>query len=174
MYFENEKTGFLYRELAKAAIDAALQHNPFYKKDAIRDAIREYWIELLFAMTNKYTSHQDPKEFVNDIRNIQSELNNKYSGKIICRLSHAQKSLAVFLKYLWCMGGIEEPPVCPIDRRVLWEAGIKDEKTGRAKKWTELNDLDEYKQWLKKIAEVAKGKDKSMAHWELEIWNTPS
>lgn len=166
MNFENEKTKFLYRELAKAAINAALQHNKFYPTQYInQNNIKEYWTDLLFEMIEKYKSPQIPKVFVNDICDIKTKLTNKYSDEITCRLSHTQKSLSVFLKYLWCMGKIEEPPVCPIDRKVLWEADLRD------KNWTELDDRKEYQDWLKKIEKAAKDKAKSIAQWELEIWN---
>ena len=61
--------------------------------------------------------------------NNDQEINHLFckldkSGDIIAdeygiRIAQCQKSLSLYLKYLWCYGLIETPPVCPIDRVIL-------------------------------------------------------
>jgi hypothetical protein len=43
------------------------------------------------------------------------------------RIGLAQKALNLYLKYLWCLGEIHEPPHCPLDSIVLGQVpGCKD------------------------------------------------
>ena len=64
----------------------------------------------------------------------------------------------LYLKYLWCIDIICEPPHCPIDKIILNK--LKDYKTS----WTKMNK-DDYIRAIKKINFV-RGKE-SIAQWEL-------
>ena len=75
------------------------------------------------------------------------------------RIAHAQKSLSVFLKHLWCMDIISTPPECPVDSIILSKVGIRDIA------WSSINEIKSHE---KIIYEVAKRSGaKCLAEWEL-------
>jgi len=80
------------------------------------------------------------------------------------KLSVAQKSLSLALKHSWLHGAIDEPPVCPVDRRVLNEAA---RITGQPwfTNWTEVNDIPTYERHLDLLTHAAG--TRSLAVWEL-------
>jgi hypothetical protein len=53
-------------------------------------------------------------------------------GELGYKYGVAQKLLNLFLKYLWCLGTIAEPPHCPVDRIIIGKTCYKD------KNWTEI------------------------------------
>ena len=74
----------------------------------------------------------------------------------------AQKLLNLCLKYHWCLGRIEEPPHCPVDRIVI------DKTSFRGKlNWTDIRSREKYAAVIADIAQLAKGEGLSIAEWEL-------
>ena len=74
------------------------------------------------------------------------------------------------LKHLWYNGKIDEPPCCPVDRRILTIANA----TGSEAKWTHLDTLDAYREKLKLLhtASARFGiQPISLAQWELHKFN---
>jgi hypothetical protein len=83
------------------------------------------------------------------------------------RLGTVQKALNFYLKYLWCLGRVQRPPHCPFDSQIIGELGI----TPRIK-FTSLDSRQEYR----KLASAARTRarqerDRSIAHWELRVFN---
>jgi len=80
-------------------------------------------------------------------------------------VGRAQKALNVYLKSLWCLGRISDPPPhYPFDRRILVDVlKLKDTK------WTAMNDVEEYQRWVSKARAAANGL--SPAEWELREWS---
>lgn len=77
----------------------------------------------------------------------------------------AQKSLNLYLKYLWCLSEVPMPPHCTVDGIVLRAAGVHGS-------WTKCDSIEEYKRWigeLKKHAKKHAGTDK-LAEWEILVW----
>ena len=81
------------------------------------------------------------------------------------RIAHAQKSLALYLKHLWCRGDLAMPPACPVDRLMLTHAkapyGLRT--------WTSTNDVARYRLQLECLRTAANGK--ALAVWELVEFN---
>ena len=80
------------------------------------------------------------------------------------RIGVAQKALNLFLKFLWCLGEIHEPPHCPFDSIVIGR--LKD---CEGIKWTEFNDIETYEHLVRQARAEAKGL--SLAEWELRLYN---
>lgn len=82
------------------------------------------------------------------------------------RIGAAQKAINLFVKFLWCLNdNFPTPPHCPIDRGILKEVSIY-------KSWTQLDSINTYQDWIKKIGEHARLKGfTSIAEWELDLWN---
>ena len=180
-----EQSSIDVNQAARMAIKAAVERNPTYSDDANIEKIHKTWIEELISLFDKYKNKEQTKEvFVDDVIELQRKMNasfpdsfrnnGKSKGKNkdrdkyekVFRVAHAQKSLSIFLKHMWCITpDMPMPPVCPIDRRILQEAKIYDP-------WTKLNCIKTYKKWLEKLECVA-GKE-PLAKWELVKWNQPS
>jgi len=73
-----------------------------------------------------------------------------------------QKILNLYLKYLWSINLIVEPPHCPIDSIIL--SHLNDYVT----RWTKMNK-EKYVRIINKI-NLTRG-DKSIAEWELSVFS---
>jgi hypothetical protein len=171
------------RNLEKAlssAISAAVQHNSLYRKEATskeKESVRCKWTAFLKLKKKDYENEQTVEKYENDIQELSDLMNESFSESFLSephqkfktepgfRISHAQKSLSVFLKHLWCMGEAATPPQCPVDARILTMAGKKYPNT----KWGYVNSIDEHR---KKISflEAATEASQSLAEWELEVF----
>jgi hypothetical protein len=77
----------------------------------------------------------------------------------------AQKLLNLYLKYLWCVGYIAEPPHCPIDRIIIGKTSFRDRLN-----WTEMKEA-EYREVIGEITSLARSKGSTPAQWELENYH---
>ena len=144
----------------------------------------QFWKTKLKEYAVKYEEKRDDEFFIKDVVAFQKEFeafNNKFEGEGI-RIAQCQKSLSVYLKWLWCLGHLNnEPPMCPIDRNVL-NACYKNldkkadkeerkliQKVNRDGGWGQINDLDEYKGLVNIVKKVAG--TQSPAVWELSLFN---
>jgi hypothetical protein len=71
------------------------------------------------------------------------------------RIAHAQKSLSLLLKHYWCNNAMSEPPLCPIDRRILLIAEARHAQA----KWTDIDTMNDYRA---KLAMLNVAKQSSM------------
>ncbi len=175
-----------------------------YSKDVSDDKkveIKHYWMDKLRELGEKYKVEQEEKQFFKDVLFLRSVMNKKFPYEFRnpkCpgfRIAHAQKSLAVYLKHLWCMGRIPEPPVCPLDATIIgkaWEnknlskqekhqitSQLDKNKNGRllhaVSAWGHIDTEKEYYTKLE-ILNIARG-ELTLAQWELlnfEIPNKPA
>ena len=88
-------------------------------------------------------------------------------GKHNFRIGSAQKLLNLQLKYLWCLGMIEQPPHCPIDSIILNVAGVTD------KGWTNMNCVGCYQEMIDIMKREASKISPflSLAGWELREYS---
>ena len=167
-------------EAANLGIRAAVERNPTYKANiskADKTKIHKKWTGLLIGLLEKYQLPQTPETFINDVAYLCTAMNESQFKKLFInagrgndnnypkcfRVAHAQKSLSVFLKHMWLIrDDMPTPPVCPIDGIILKAVGSNGA-------WTKLNDLDEYKEFLRIVKKVS---GDNMAEWELLKWNS--
>lgn len=165
---------------------AAVQRNLLYSNEVgylhpKRKEVRVFWEQRVNDISKQdMTSHQ----YENSFLDLRDEMNKRFKdsfGVKGFRISHAQKGLSVFLKHLWCMDLIEEPPQCPVDRRILVEIqkAVKDEdlknigwtrKDFKAIAWTTVDSIEDHRKIMKAIQTI-KGA-MSFALWELEAFPT--
>lgn len=180
MSLEQAKQNFLIRynegrTIEKAisrAISAAAQHNPLYI-DGIsqyrRNPIRDFWAQKLIQIAEKYVAEQEVAVYETDILDLKQAMNDRY-GKYFringdqtgFRISHSQKSISVFLKHLWCMGLIETPPLCPVDRIILGIAGHRNPVLP----WTRVNTIEQHRDHVQLLLTAGNAYPK-LAHWEI-------
>ena len=84
------------------------------------------------------------------------------------RIAHAQKSLSLVLKHMWCHGFLTDPPpVCVIDSIILRAAAARGAGT-HAVTWTRVASLKAYREHLAICQRAAGGHN--IAIWELFIF----
>jgi hypothetical protein len=171
---------------------AAAQRAHLYTPNLDHRVVLPYWESLLNEYVEKYKSERNVEDFIKDCETIKQKMNDKY-GKFFknggepdgfedgFRLAHAQKSLSIALKHLWCREELSEknhkyyPPVCPID-------GIILKKAGSGESWTKVNHVERhngvpaadkpvYKEHLALVREKAcKDGYDNLSVWELFLW----
>ena len=184
-----EKKKFVHGCILKGAISAAVntrsQKNPVYSLSRIERSIKaelvSFWKEKLVEYATNYIKEKkDSQYFITDVLKFQSDINKSFKDCFYnnegIRIAQCQKSLSVYLKWLWCLGELKyEPPVCPIDRYVLSECRRHSNEAQRAiidkvnkdGGWGAINDPDTYEKLVAIIEDVSK----SAAVWELFFYN---
>lgn len=160
------------------AIVSAVRRNPTYSRDLPREQrneLVEFWHNELIQRGSKYLrSVQTLNTYVGDIIDMKASINARY-GEFLhndvssgIRISQCQKSLSVYLKYMWCQNiAVVDPPLCPIDRIVLSHCGIFDIS------WTRIDDADTLWRIIAAVTSHAQGYPccDSVAEWELCMFN---
>ena len=149
--------------------NAASQRNRLYAEKLAEEKrleVRHFWEDQLQQKYLKYKNEVPFKTFIKDVLEICKEMNKKfnspeYFSETGFRISHGQKSFSVYLKHLWCLGLIEKPPACPVDRRILKIAGAPADKQS----WGKTNSICEYARQVNYIKKAA-GSD-HISDWEV-------
>jgi len=162
-----------------SGITASVQHNSLYRKNVeqdLKDAVLCEWRSYLGALVERYKEPQCVEVYEQDIENLKKVMNDKFSEAFLSkphkryktdpgfRLSHAQKSISVFLKHLWCMGEVACPPQCPVDRSILEVAGKRYPDT----KWGYVNSIEEHRQKVGFLEKAMVQLSEPLAEWELK------
>ncbi|WP_138485388.1 hypothetical protein [Dyadobacter bucti] len=153
------------------SINASVSRNDTYAshtKDWQRGMVKDFWSKQVIDISAKYATQVQTKEtFDNDIMFLKRIMNETY-GELFegsnFKISHAQKSLSVYLKHLWCMRLSLVPPRCPVDRQILKVAGAPQNMIP----WTEVDDIKIYRGHCNLLAQKANvEKFENVACWEL-------
>ena len=164
------KKDFLMHEFYVLSIGGAFQRGNVYKKDNVSENdkknFRDKLEKELILISNQYIEKEISGE--KHIKNIQRLIDFSKNNKILngekLKLGTVQKLLNLYLKYLWSATKIKIPPHCPFDRIILGKLGIKDN-------WTQLNNLETYKEWVDVAQKEATKINLEIAEWELEAFN---
>jgi len=162
---------------------------PVYSSDVKnREDAKFAWMDKLERLGWKYQCVQTKEQFIKDVFELQDYINgSSYSTSFFnnrIRIGQCQKSLSVYLKWMWCQNELASiPPVCPIDRQVLQEcyrvlrskkAGTKNELIDCRTAWSNLDDKDLYERLVNITEKVAGLQDESLtAVWELFAFKEP-
>ena len=163
---------------------------PVYSSNAEnREDAVFFWMVELETLGEKYKHDKQTKEqFIQDVFTLQDNINNSNYNTCFqnnhIRLGQCQKSLSVFLKWMWCQNELADiPPVCPIDRQVLQKCYtvLRSSKKGSEKElrncgtaWTKLDDRSLYCDLIaitEKVADLEN--EPSTAVWELFAFREP-
>jgi hypothetical protein len=152
------------------AFDAALQRNKLYDFDTSqgrRKEIKIYCMDEILRISKKYEKVVSVEDFEKDILELQASMNERY-GRYFedggFKISHAQKSLSVFLKIQWASRRHEvPPPLCPVDRKILIHAGERNPDA-----WTKVITMPEYRRHIRILKNASRGHGcNDLACWEL-------
>lgn len=163
----------------KSAIVSSVRRNPTYSSGLClsrKHEIIDFWKQEIIKRSDKYfKTTKTIDEYIDDVLEMKGAINAhfceglKNSISLGLRVSHCQKSLSVYLKYMWCYNITSiVPPACPIDRIVLTHCGISDIA------WTRLNDKKKFRKILSIIEKTRhnNGCCRSIAEWELCLFNS--
>jgi hypothetical protein len=148
------------------ALNAAVQHNKFYENVSLsideKNGIRKFWFDELDKFREVYGFNNPPEIFIDHVIEFRDNCLSK-NKDIVFLISHAQKSLSVYAKHLWCMNLISQPEICPVDRMILSKTNCPIEK----RSWTKVNTKKNYLEHINYIKEMASANGQTIAEWEL-------
>ncbi len=157
------------------ALSSSLKRNPTYARgarQAERSALRQSWRNELVQIADSYSAQQTLARYEQDVVGLVQRIRSSHEGALCAgpsgsgwgfRVAHAQKSLSLLLKHLWCHGLIVEPPACPVDFTILVKAGAPV----ALRNWTSLDSITDYQERVKVLRAAANAKRRSLAVWEL-------
>lgn len=147
-----------------------------------RNGVRDGWSEALAELVLPYETtagHGTVAQFRDDILTLQDRMNNDFFEFFLqrpsgvyqpgFRIAHAQKSMSLVLKHLWCHGFVPQPPQCPVDRSVLRIARAPSAEW----RWTDVNTLAEHDAKIVFLARATPTHPEApldLAEWELAIF----
>ena len=164
------KQNFLRSEFWILSWNASVQRALKYRKknEVERAAFREYIISYCNnRILPKYEKDQSESDHINNIVELYEHASSYPDQELLLKpynLGVSQKLLNLQLKYLWCVGAVETPPHCPVDRIILNHTKLKNKMN-----WTQITTIADYMKAIDAIKEVAG--DKEIALWELESYD---
>ncbi len=163
---------YILEELWILAWNASVQHASLYIPGAYKDnreEINELKNKIVKFVSDtvipRYKNKLDEKQHcmnINDLIVYANMVDTGVLGENRYKYGVAQKLLNLILKYYWCVGEIEEPPHCPIDRII-----IDRTKYRGSINWTQILTESEYLKVIGAIRKLALAKETSIAKWEL-------
>jgi len=174
------KWEFIKDQVLANSIHGALQRGKVYADPTAytsqnRKALRTRLAELLCDLAKQYSNTVTGDKHKENIGQIADTLTAAFRGKNLLRndrfrIGIAQKSLNLYLKYLWCLDKIPMPPHCPFDFRIIAKLPLTDHQK-KDLQWTELDSLDDYQALVDAGLEKIKNtRYASLAEWELAEW----
>lgn len=169
------KQDFLNNEFWVLTFSGAFQRAGVYKPNIGSENKKEFRQDVI-AIINEHVGVYKSKKITErdhckNIGKIKKCISNKWrrllnGGNI--RIGICQKLVNLYLKYLWCIGEVNQPPHCPVDRSILNHC--KNKKI-RNINWTTLDSIKVYKNIMQEIYNIAKKDKLSIAEWELKTFN---
>lgn len=167
---EENKKKFINNEILTLIILGGLGRGSVYPtgiQENDKVGFKIFLRKQLYQYGKKYRNNVSEKDHIANIKQITQEITNRYS-KILkdnkFRIGTAQKLLNLYLKYLWVLDEIPEPPHCPFDRKII-------EKLGLDINWTKLDSIDDYRKMIERARNIARDNNLSIAGWELKAWS---
>lgn len=181
----NQKTDFLITELIKCTINASLMTRnkafPIYNSNNFKSTTKNDFTKDIKLNLLKYLNDFKSLDEIGHIARIE-ELSNYlsikyceilYNGRF--RIGISQKLVNLFSKYMWVIGKIDKPYHCPIDSviklKLLTEFNKLEHRDIELDDWTKLDNINDYKIYIKFISEISEKSNLSIAEWELENWS---
>ena len=161
---------FLKDELFSLTLMATVQRSGVYRTGTTereRKAFQSALKTRLELIAQGYSSKVSEETHIKNILELSTQLSASHVGILQgnrFRIGAAQKALNLYLKYLWCIGKILEPPHCPFDFQIIAKIPAYKGPT-----WTVLDSEDDYRDLVKAAKSKAQGS--SLADWELETYN---
>ena len=170
---DEQQWQFMRSQALVLSVMAAFQRPrplPIYSPNAneeSRRAVQEAVKRRLRLFEPGYAVIPNEETHIQNIESLANEVSSQHAASLTngsFRIGTAQKALNLYLKYLWCLGRIPEPPHCPVDAVTL--RGINELADIR---WTQITTTGQYMRCINALRRRANGE--SLARWELRLWN---
>ena len=159
---------FLIKLALSDTLCSSLQRAKIYV-DGVTDNQKQQFKETFKTKLSRiepaYAKTVDDETHVQKIQSFATSLSQQFQDMFRdqhVKIGVAQKGVNLFLKYLWSLDRIPEPPHCPIDAIVL--RAIRYDA-----KWTQLDSVEIYTNIIDACRQTAG--TQSLSQWELELWN---
>lgn len=122
---DSNQEQFLRDEIFSLTLMGTVQRAHVYADGSTEETRKPFQGALRSELERLENEYREPVDEERHIQNIlgMSKLLSSHHAAILqnhCfRIGLAQKALNLYLKYLWCLGIIPEPPHCPFDSRVI-------------------------------------------------------
>jgi hypothetical protein len=163
-------------QAARNSISAAVKRNKTFRKDidvSRKEELRDTWIKHLIDIDFYKIRNLNQLNEVYDM--LGSSMNETYIDSFHdkFRLAHAQKSISVYWKYLYCYSqltdfNVSKPIVIPLDRIVQNECGLR---YNEILAWGKMDDFNLYCKQLALISDRVKVDLNDLIDWEISIFN---
>jgi hypothetical protein len=160
--------------IIRLTLEGSLSRNKIYNKKAknsYRKDFRNYLAKELkktlgqIISDNDYTEEKHFKKIIS----FSARVSKKHKEKLFrgcLKIGVSQKLINLFWKLSWLLKkNVREPIHCPFDRIVINELGRPLNKIN----WTEIKEIDIYKDLIASAKMIASKKRKSIADWELKV-----
>jgi len=160
--------------LSAAIVDShrsAFQRANVYSKESSqsdRDEFVKLFRKKLTLLEKLYAVGVTENDHITNMIRFKDELSAAFPNVLANRtmlFGVAQKAVNLYVKYLWVLDYIPQPPHCPVDRIILNKVGINNIN------WTTLDDVEVYKSIIATIRIVADKEKSTIPEWELKVWN---
>lgn len=155
------------------SVNASLQRLTIYKAGVTHDQKRAFretlkgWLKQLAL--RYYAWEYDEEKYFSEISALRNYLLAQH-GDILAKMTIGvcQKSITLWLKYLWLSGDPSKKPIfATLDRGIM-----KSAKVPHPPNWSDIDTIDDYRRVVDHIDNHAKEKGfGSGAVWEAETWS---
>lgn len=176
---KNKTEEFIINEYLLFSINAGLQirnkYYPIYNKNEYDSKIAKILRnDIKFFLLNYLEQFKKSNEQLHfsKIKELSKYISKKHSNILHhkrFRIGISQKIINLFLKYMWASGKIKKAYHFPVDNII--KSKIKKKfKEEDFIDWTEIDNIEEYKKYIKYAKKLASDDKLSLAVWELENW----
>lgn len=158
--------------LWQVTVYAAFQRAKVYsdKADEPGKKLVKKTLEMeIYKILKTYTKPVTEDDHCLNIVAIADTVNTACAAQLIdgsIPIGVVQKAFNLYLKLMWCLKEIHEPPHCPLDKVIIDKLPVKYRKS-----WTRIRDIETYKILIAELKN--KAGTKSLAIWELETYEKP-
>lgn len=167
------KKKFIDEQIWLLVFGGAFQRAYIYKPNIPESEKRIFKTKLIGYIENLSIDYKMGKikdlihlENITAISNFTTEFSDILLGNKL-NIGVSQKLFNLYLKFLWCLGHIAEPPHFPVDRIIQQKLKCKP-----IKPWTKFTSLNEYMFVINHARELLGEKYKSLPELELELFNS--
>ncbi|MDO6427562.1 hypothetical protein Q4489_11080 [Thalassotalea sp. 1_MG-2023] len=166
------KDEMIKNSLWQVTIYAAFQRAKIYSDSATdedKKALKQSLKNEVAKIIINYSSPVSEAAHFSNISLIAKNINTEWSFALSNRaisIGVIQKALNLYLKLMWCLNEIPEPPHCPLDKVIIDKLAFKHRKS-----WTKITNIETYEELINQLKELSG--DKSLAAWELEEYEKP-
>ena len=162
---------FVKNELWILAWAASVQRAKLYRPglapgsseaDIFRDNVIKFLTEKIIPQYVDGCSEEEHYRNISALIAYANEIDPGILDKAGYKYGVAQKLLNLALKYHWCLGLIDEPPHCPVDRIII----SKTSYCGKTN-WTQITEKSQYEEIIGEVKAMAGRKELSIPKWEL-------